>query len=219
MAKSKKQTRQERREAARRARIEAQRKRERARRIRRNVIVIVVVLGVVAAVAFLVVRNRQSAARLADAVIAAGASEIMEHDEEGSSHVEPPATVDYETDPPTSGNHYENVAGWGVYRETVQAETLVHNLEHGGVVIHYRPDDLTDEEIEMLEDFVEEDYPDTQDLQGGVILNPNPDIPEPVALAAWQHTQTMEEPNLVVIEHFISERCGEGPEKVPLSCS
>lgn len=218
MATSKKESRKQRRESARLARIEAQRKRERARKIRRNLIVLLVVLAAVAAVTFFVLSRRQSAGRIDAARLEAGCSEIMRHEEEGSTHVEAPATVEYESNPPSSGNHYGQTARWGVYRETVQAEILVHNLEHGGVVVHYRSDDLTSEEIEALEDLVE-GYPDSLDIGAGVILNPSDDIPTPVAMASWQHTQTCEEVSIIVVRSFIEERCGKGPEKFPLACT
>jgi len=46
--------------------------------------------------------------------------------------------VAYNSTPPTSGPHYENLAGWGAHDEPVQYEHLIHNLEDGGVIVYYQ---------------------------------------------------------------------------------
>jgi hypothetical protein len=38
--------------------------------------------------------------------------------------------------PPTSGLHYPVWADWGIYDQPVPFKFQVHNLEHGGVVVH-----------------------------------------------------------------------------------
>lgn len=43
----------------------------------------------------------------------------------------------YNSDPPTSGPHYAQPAEAGFYDEALPDEQLVHNLEHGYVVIWY----------------------------------------------------------------------------------
>ncbi len=54
-----------------------------------------------------------------------------EHIEVGQQH-EP-----YNSDPPTSGPHYAEPAEAGFYEEAPADEALVHNLEHGHVIIWY----------------------------------------------------------------------------------
>ena len=58
---------------------------------------------------------------------------------EGAAHVADGVKVDYRTNPPSSGAHYRSSARWGVYDKALPDETLVHNLEHGGVWISYKP--------------------------------------------------------------------------------
>lgn len=79
--------------------------------------------------------------------------------------------VDYEGDgnstPPAGGPHWGSVAcpddpddadlycgpaPWGIYRKQWEEETLVHNTEHGGVVVWYNTDD--DELVAELEGVV-----------------------------------------------------------------
>ena len=46
----------------------------------------------------------------------------------------------YNSNPPTSGPHYESPVPWGVYDHELPDEQLVHNLEHGGVWVSYNCD-------------------------------------------------------------------------------
>ena len=41
--------------------------------------------------------------------------------------------------PPTSGNHFEALSPWGFLGTPVVPENAVHNMEHGGVVLWYKP--------------------------------------------------------------------------------
>jgi hypothetical protein len=45
----------------------------------------------------------------------------------------------YNTVPPTSGPHWANTVGTGVYREELPEEIQVHVLEHGHVLVQYAP--------------------------------------------------------------------------------
>ena len=56
---------------------------------------------------------------------------ITKHIAEGDQH-DP-----YNSDPPTSGPHYGQPAQAGFYDEALPDEQLIHNLEHGYVVIWY----------------------------------------------------------------------------------
>jgi hypothetical protein len=47
------------------------------------------------------------------------------------------ARPSYNSFPPTSGPHYASPAVWGIYTSSIPQIVLVHNLEHGGIVIQY----------------------------------------------------------------------------------
>ena len=59
----------------------------------------------------------------------------------------------YNSDPPTSGPHYAQPAQAGFYDEALPDEQLVHNLEHGYIVIWYN---CTSLEETACEDFKEQ---------------------------------------------------------------
>ena len=52
-------------------------------------------------------------------------------------HVPEEQSVAYSTTPPTSGNHWDWWARCGFYEEGLADERIVHNLEHGNVVVSY----------------------------------------------------------------------------------
>lgn len=96
-------------------------------------------------------------------------------------HVPNNQRVNYNTVPPTSGSHWSATAGWGVKDNQEPNERMVHNLEHGGIVISYNK--LSEEEITSLKSLV------TGLNRAGyrkIILQPYPELADArVAIAAW----------------------------------
>lgn len=45
----------------------------------------------------------------------------------------------YISNPPSSGAHFQSPASWGIYDYEVNDKIFVHNLEHGGIWIAYKP--------------------------------------------------------------------------------
>lgn len=83
--------------------------------------------------------------------------------------------IDPEEAPPFCGP-----AQWGIYRKAWQPETLVHNMEHAGVVLWYNTADQTI--IDELENLIADRLRNGQLL----VMAPYPDMEdETVALTAW----------------------------------
>lgn len=95
----------------------------------------------------------------------------------GSEHIAQGASVDYGTATPTSGDHDPRSTRCGLFTEFVPLEFAVHGLEHGVVVIWYRPD-LEDELVPQLADLIEK-------WDSHVMVSPNPGIEEPIVATAW----------------------------------
>src|SRR5438067_8870322 len=54
----------------------------------------------------------------------------------GKTHVASlTAKLPWNTNPPSNGQHYPRWAVWGFYNEAVNPRMVVHNEEHGGVVL------------------------------------------------------------------------------------
>ena len=98
----------------------------------------------------------------------------------GESH--PP----YNSDPPTSGPHLGGgMAPWGISRGPIAKELLVHNLEDGGVVIHYGCSDCPDL-VAKLEGI-------TRRYSRHVVLAPYPGQKTRIALTAWGRLDALDE--------------------------
>ena len=112
-----------------------------------------------------------------------------------NAHVHLP--IDYESEqglPPAGGDHWGSTgcgndpasapqrcgpAPWGIFADPWTAGTLVHNMEHGGVVVWYNTtdraviDDLEDLVLELLERRL-------------IVMSPYPDMEEGfVAITSW----------------------------------
>ena len=83
----------------------------------------------------------------------------------------------WNSNPPTSGPHYQEWAVWGFYDEEVPLVKSVHNLEHGGVVIHYGPQ-VPQAEVENLRTFYDDD-------PNGLLVAPLPSNADKITLSAW----------------------------------
>jgi hypothetical protein len=97
-----------------------------------------------------------------------------------SSHTDVPAVdakVEWNSNPPTSGPHYGQWALWGAYDRPVPLTMSTHNLEHGGVVMHYGPD-VPEAEVEKLRDFYRDD-------PNAMLLAPLPSAGDKIILSAW----------------------------------
>jgi uncharacterized protein DUF3105 len=62
---------------------------------------------------------------------------IAQHPDEGAQHVDCVPVPTYGTKPPSSGNHYPIWADFKTYTTPVPWGHLVHDLEHGAIVIVY----------------------------------------------------------------------------------
>jgi hypothetical protein len=128
---------------------------------------------------------------------------------QGNDHIQPDQShPPYSTNPPTSGWHWANPQEWGIYTTPQVQEQLVHNLEHGGIVVQYR--DLSSEEIKTLTALVIHD-------RYHRLLAPYPGLPEgtKVALTAWAHLQNCNGINEEALRAFTEAYRDKGPELVP----
>lgn len=133
---------------------------------------------------------------------------------QGSYHMEQGGVspIAYNSTPPTSGPHYPGLAGWRVYTDPQRYETLLHNMEDGGVIVYYQCPDGCADIVQQLDELL------TPYLNTGrkVILTPNdPNFQEggsqplhqemgaQIALTAWQRHLTMNEVDAQKIRAFI----------------
>ena len=114
----------------------------------------------------------------ADAALRAAGCTIEKKPAQGRQHVEELAEdFEYNTFPPTTGPHNPVPAIWDVYTEPIEQFRLVHNLEHGGVVVQYGSD-VAESAVTEIRDWYLED-------PNGIIVAPLPALEDKIALTAW----------------------------------
>ena len=75
----------------------------------------------------------------------------------GQQHIESLTTpVEWNTFPPSNGQHFGEWGVWGFYEEAVNPRLVVHNEEHGGVVLWWGPQ-TPQAEVERLNTFYSDD--------------------------------------------------------------
>jgi hypothetical protein len=138
---------------------------------------------------------------------------VTEYEDMGRDHLTPEevaavrnggAPPEYSSSPASSGRHSGEWVPCGVFREESSDIFTVHSLEHGVVIIFYRPD-LAEEEILQLEDLVRE-------LATHAIVMPRIGLSSLVVVAAWGRLGLLNAVDLEAIRGFWLEFAQRGPE-------
>ena len=205
-------TKKAKREAARQARLEAELARKRAQKRKRLAMIAGALVVVLIGAYVLSKKSESSNKNIAAMSKAAGCSAVQTFKElPRTPHLTPgDPEPKYNSNPPTSGLHLPSPGPWGSQDATVDKKILVHNLEHGGVIVHYKK--ISNQEIDALNKLADETFAD------GVIVQPNPSITAPIAMTSWQHLETCQKVSIPVVTAFIKSHCNKAPEKVGLSC-
>lgn len=136
--------------------------------------------------------------------------------DEGAGHVAQGTVPAYVSRPATSGQHW-NVGGgvapmnWGVYTSPVPEPAVVHNLEHGGIVIWYQPLDASQEDVAALTQYVESQV---RSAKFKVLLSPwaGEDFGHPIAVTAWNWMLYQDAADVDAIRAFLDDHYGDSPE-------
>ena len=132
-----------------------------------------------------------------------------------------PKGFKYNSFPPTSGPHHPEPAIWNEYDQPVEQLRLIHNLEHGGLVVQYGSR-VPRSTVNELGAFYRSD-------PNGMILAPLPRLGNRITMAAWTtpglrgtgrgegRLATCTEFDQKAFEAFRDEYRGKGPERLPVS--
>lgn len=206
-----------------RRRLAEEKKRHEQRRAqrRRNLVTLVVAIIVTVGVVWLILDEstgtgggdgKPSNAAYGVSEDAAKCADIEEAEPQEAKHIDPGTEhPPYNTNPPTSGPHFAAPLAPidpGFYTNDIEAEKVIHNLEHGMIVIWYRPD-APDETKQAVEDAVNEQPTATVAVPWDDI-----DSPYDVAITAWAKLQNCEQVSKDVVDHFRELYQGKGPENV-----
>jgi hypothetical protein len=131
----------------------------------------------------------------------------------------------YNSYPPTSGPHYppgpKAPVVWNVYDTPLDEVAVVHNLEHGGVVVQYGSD-VPAATVQKIVDWY-------QASPDGLVVAPLPDdiratapadASKKIFVTAWTHLMTCPTFDKGPFDRFRDDYrgpTGDAPEKFPLS--
>ena len=127
--------------------------------------------------------------------------------------------IKYNTNPPTTGRHYEIPADDGIYGKAPQDEQLVHNMEHGRVIIWVKPS-LPEKQRADITALVNDD-------SYQMVLVPRRNMPYAVAATAWDADprpngtgelllcNEVNDKTFDALQAFRDEHRSQGPEPIP----
>jgi Protein of unknown function (DUF3105) len=196
---------------------QAKKARQKKEHRRANLITVGIAAAVAIAVVLLIVFQPEDPAdNVGVAASEANCSERETFESEGNQHIDIGVPVQYEANPPTTGDHWppEAVADPGFSEEPIEPERLVHNQEHGQVVIWYNPD-ASEEILGQVEDMTEQTPVN--------VAAPWDDIENPYnyVLSAWDGENdegaqmSCELPSQEVWDEWRRDFQGRGPEQIP----
>jgi hypothetical protein len=159
---------------------------------------------------------------LAPASAPTGKCEAVEeqHPIEGYAHVAVCSPVAYSTEPPSSGDHYPIWAAYKTYATPVPEGFLVHDLEHGGVVLAYNCPSGCAADVAAAQAMIDK-LPADPDCpaQGSavrtrVLMTPDPKLDVPFAASAWGWTLRAKCFDSAVFEAFALRHYKQGRENI-----
>ncbi len=112
--------------------------------------------------------------------------------------------------PPLSGAHNEGWADWGVYNKPIPYKHQIHNLEHGGVIIHYGTE-VPVEGVNALRELWAK-----SPAYLVIVPDTSPQFPKDAVVAgSWQRwvvCKPFAPAQVSAIERFVTAYRGRGPE-------
>ena len=200
---------------------EAAAKRKRLAQIGAGVVVAAIILvGIVLAVTGgESSKDRPSDGAVTSAAKAAGCV-YKAFPEEGRTHVTQKRTpANYKTNPPTSGDHNPNPAADGLYPPGNEPaiENWVHTLEHGRILLMYRPGS-PQATVSALQKLFGEPVLDSGASYHMVVMENNTKMPFRTAAVAWRHyvgCSGVSPAALTAMRKFRDRWVDQAPELIP----
>lgn len=145
----------------------------------------------------------------------------------GRGHVDIGKEIEYNSNPPTSGPHYPDWVRTGIYDTGRDDRNLVHSLEHGYIIMHYK----CTTSVENKEIATSSAAPRNDDEKGcnqrkdqlakiyekkgkhKLIVVPRSNLDTNFALTAWDYLDRFDSFDQARIEKFIDAHRDQGPER------
>lgn len=140
---------------------------------------------------------------------------LRSYDGATAAHHAECSDIEYATSPPVFGNHYPSWAAYQSYDFPVPLGYLVHDLEHGSVVLFYDCPEGCKAEVAEAQAFIDALPADPRcsaDVRVQVVLVPRPRLGSRWAASAWGHSLNADCFDSAVFGQFYAEHVGRGPE-------
>ncbi len=135
----------------------------------------------------------------------------VEQPNAGRQHVAEDQRVDYKSAIPTSGSHWEVEAPWGFYDQELPNERVVHNMEHGGIVISYKPH-LGQTTFDRVKGLFFKPFSDQSFQPNKVVMMPRQEQKEAIVMASWDRLMTLESYDQQKMIDYYLTNVGKSPE-------
>jgi len=129
----------------------------------------------------------------------------------GKNHVPTGTQVTYNSNPPSSGPHYDQPLRAGFYDNVVPDGNIVHSMEHGYVVIWYNCESLSAQDCQALKDNINKVITDhnTYKLIG---MDRSGAMDHQIALTSWGRLAYLDAFDETFINDFIDANQNNSPE-------
>ncbi|MEX0881487.1 MAG: DUF3105 domain-containing protein [Candidatus Saccharimonadales bacterium] len=138
-----------------------------------------------------------------------------QHADQGTKHVPDGTKFNYNSNPPSSGDHYQSPERRGFYDQEIPDGNLVHNLEHGYVWIAYQPD-LPANQIQKLKGLFSKPYSNPDFIPSKAIVTKRSNNPTPISIVSWTWTMNLENYDEKKLMQFYLQHVSKSPEAAAL---
>jgi len=119
----------------------------------------------------------------------------------------PPKRFKYNSFPPSSGRHFFTPAIYDFYTEPVSESAVVHNLEHGAMVVQWGSK-VPKSEVAKIREWWKNDA-------RGLVAAPLPALGNKIAVIAWTHVAKCTRFDDGAFTKFRDRYQFKGPERIP----
>ena len=129
----------------------------------------------------------------------------------GQKHVPDGTKVNYNSTPPSSGDHYQAPELKGFYDREIPDGNLIHNLEHGYIWVAYRLD-LPADQVQKLKGLFSSPFSNPKFVPSKAIVAPRPNNPAPISIVSWRWTMNLDNYDEEKLMQFYLQHVSKSPE-------
>lgn len=134
----------------------------------------------------------------------------LSQENEGREHIKQEESRDYKNKIPTSGPH-ANPVTWGISDKELENKNIIHNMEHGGIVVSYNAD-LPSSDVDNLKKLFSKPYSVEDFRPTKAVIMPKKDQEKPLVLSSWDRTYELDGYDQAKIIEYYKTNIGRSPE-------